>query len=82
MSKQRTGTDRAVTDVNPLQPTPTGSPEPIGPARVFRDTQYTSRTLIMPDGRTVPVIAGQVTACGDDQYAFLKAHPDMQQLTE
>ncbi|AEV64295.1 Hypothetical protein PSF113_4299 [Pseudomonas ogarae] len=49
---------------------------------MFRDIRYTSRTLIMPDDTTLPVIAGQVTACGDDQYAFLKAHPDMQLLTE
>ncbi|UVM73998.1 hypothetical protein [Pseudomonas alvandae] len=49
---------------------------------MFRDTRFTSRTLIMPDGSPVPVIAGQVTACGDEQYAFLKAHPDLQPLTE
>jgi hypothetical protein len=36
----------------------------------------------MPNGQPVPVIDGQVTACGDDQYAFLKAHPDLQPLTE
>ena len=82
MSKARTETERPTADA--VQPEPAQS-EPlttIGPARVFRDTRYTSRTLIMPNGQPVPVIAGQVTACGDEQYAFLKAHPDLQPLTE
>lgn len=57
-------------------------PETIGPARVFRDTRYTSRTLVMSDGSTLPVIAGRVAASGDEQYAFLNAHPDLQPLTE
>jgi hypothetical protein len=52
------------------------------PARVFRDTVFTSRTLVLPDGRTLSVVAGRVTACGDDQYNFLKAHPDMEPLPE
>lgn len=82
MSKTRTETERTTTDAAAPEPVQTESPALIGPARVFRDTRYTSRTLIMPDGSTLPIIAGQVTACGDDQYAFLKAHPDMQQLTE
>lgn len=82
MSKTRTETERTTAVAALPEPVQTESPAPIGPARVFRDTLYTSRTLVMPDGRTVPVIAGQVTARGDDQYAFLKAHPDMQQLTE
>lgn len=80
MSKKPTETDRAAVDALLPDPAQAGSTIPIGPARVFRDTQYTSRTLIMPDGGTIPVIAGQVTACGDEQYAFLKAHPDLQQL--
>lgn len=76
MSKTRTEPERVTAETAPPEP-PT-----IGPARVFRDTRYTSRTLIMPNGQPVPVIAGQVTACGDEQYAFLKAHPDLQPLTE
>ena len=82
MSKTRTEMTRTTTDAALPEPVQIKTPAPIGPARVFRDTRYTSRTLIMPDGSPLPVIAGQVTACGDDQYAFLKAHPDMQQLTE
>ncbi len=82
MSKTRTETERTTAVTALPEPVQTESPAPIGPARVFRDTRYTSRTLIMPDGQAIPVITGKVTACGDDQYAFLKAHPDMQQLTE
>ncbi|WP_242198031.1 MULTISPECIES: hypothetical protein [unclassified Pseudomonas] len=54
----------------------------IVPARVFRDKVFTSRTLILPSGEALPVIAGRVTACGDDQFAFLKAHPDLEQVKE
>jgi len=82
MSKTRTETGRTAADAALPEPVQIESSAPIGAARVFRDTRYTSRTLIMPDDTTLPVIAGQVTACGDDQYAFLKAHPDMQLLTE
>ncbi|WP_417693717.1 hypothetical protein [Pseudomonas sp.] len=82
MSKTRTERERTTADTALPEPVQTESPARIGLARVFRDTRYTSRTLIMPDGSTLPVIAGQVTACGDDHYAFLKAHPDMQLLTE
>ena len=64
-------------------------PEPATPAlqkavtaRIFRDKVYTSRTLIMPDGRSLPVSQGRVTAVGDDQFDYLKAHPDLEQLTE
>lgn len=92
MSKSRTDGDSAgaveAIAVVGLKPAPLGIPatagavESIGPARVFRDKVFTSRTLILPNGETLPVIAGRVTACGDDQYAFLKAHPDLEQLKE
>lgn len=54
----------------------------IGPARVFRDKVYTSRTLIMPNGQTLPVVKGVVTACGDDQHEYLSVHPDLELATE
>ncbi|MGX9554998.1 hypothetical protein [Pseudomonas sp. CFBP 5750] len=82
MTKTRMGPERTTADAALPEPVQTESPASIGPARVFRDTRYTSRMLIMPDGQSIPVITGKVTACGDDQYAFLKAHPDMQLLTE
>jgi hypothetical protein len=82
MSKQRTEPDRVTADATLSEPAQAQPSAAISPARVFRDTLYTSRTLIMPNGSAVLVIAGQVTADGDEQYAFLKAHPDLQPLTE
>lgn len=71
--------------VKPDNPENTATSEPvllIGPARVFRDKLYTSRTVVFRDGSTAPVIKGRVTACGDEQFEFLKAHPDMEQVQE
>ncbi|MBA1379787.1 hypothetical protein [Pseudomonas brassicacearum] len=82
MSKTRTATEPQPAEAAAPEPARSELPATIGPARVFRDTRFTSRTLIMPDGQPVPVVAGQVTACGDEQYAFLNAHPDLQPLTE
>ncbi|MBI6621927.1 hypothetical protein YA0783_26930 [Pseudomonas corrugata] len=82
MSKAKTETERPTADAVLREPAQSEPSTIIGPARVFRDTRYTSRTLIMPKGQPVPVIAGLVTACGDEQYAFLEAHPDLQPLTE
>lgn len=64
----------------------TEAPAPIakalGPARIFRDNVFTSRTLIMPDGRALAVNKGRVKALGDDQFEFLKSHPDLELLPE
>lgn len=49
------------------------------PGRVFRDTLFTSRTLILPDGSTLAVTKAHVTATTDEQLAFLKAHPELVQ---
>ncbi|WP_010449554.1 hypothetical protein [Pseudomonas asplenii] len=54
----------------------------VGTARVFRDKVYTSRTLVMSDGSTIPVAGSRVSAADDDQYAFLKAHPEFEPLQE
>lgn len=54
----------------------------LGPARAFRDTLYTSRTLVMPDGKTLSVAKGLVYAVGDDQYEFLRNHPELEPATE
>lgn len=55
------------------------SPDDAQPGRVFRDTLYTSRTLILPDGSTLAVTKARVTATTDEQIAFLKAHPELVQ---
>ena len=92
MSKPRTAGDPAESTeaiaVPGLKPASLGFPatveavSAIGPVRVFRDKVFTSRTLIMPGGSPLSVVAGRVAAFGDDQYAFLKAHPDLEQLPE
>lgn len=50
-----------------------------GPS-VFRDTLYTSRVLILPDGRQLAVAKGQVSADPGDTVAqdYLSTHPDLQ----
>ncbi|SED12151.1 hypothetical protein SAMN05216178_6320 [Pseudomonas saponiphila] len=55
--------------------------EPAAPdASVFRDTLYTSRVLILPDGRPLTVKQGQVTADAGDSVAleYLRKHSDLQ----
>lgn len=49
------------------------------PGRVFHDTLFTSRTLILPDGSTLAVTKTRVTATTDEQLAFLKAHAELVQ---
>ncbi|RMT89858.1 hypothetical protein ALP41_04292 [Pseudomonas savastanoi pv. nerii] len=48
----------------------------------YRDTLFTSRTLILPDERTLAVAKGIVTAQADDTVALecLRAHPDLEPL--
>lgn len=50
----------------------------------FRDILYTSRTVILPDGRTLPVIKSLVSVEAGDDVAlkYLKAHPDYEQFKE
>ncbi|KPZ06427.1 Uncharacterized protein ALO41_01124 [Pseudomonas amygdali pv. ulmi] len=58
---------------------PTASPVAV---RTFRDPLYTSRTLILPDDRTLAVAKGIVTALADDAVAVhcLSTHPDLEPL--
>ena len=55
------------------------SQDDAGAVRVFRDTLFTSRTLVLPDGSTLAVSKSRVTATTDEQLAFLQAHPDLAQ---
>jgi len=50
----------------------------------FRDTLYTSRTVVLPNGRTLPVAKSLVTVEVSDDVALkcLKAHPEFEQLKE
>ena len=52
------------------------------PVRTFRDKVYTSRTLILPGGATLPVAKGRATAVDDQQFQYLNNHPDFERLTE
>ena len=52
------------------------------PARTFRDKVYTSRTLILPGGASLPVAKGRVNATTEDQLQYLNTHPDFERLTE
>lgn len=40
---------------------------------VFRDKEFTSRTLILPEGRTVQVVGGRVEATDLELLTFLRA---------
>lgn len=53
-------------------------------AQVFRDKLYTSRVLILPDGRSLSVAKGQVTVQAGDTTAqgYLVKHPDFALLRE
>jgi hypothetical protein len=61
---------------------PVLSETPITPGRLFRDSVYTSRTLVLPDGETVPVAQGRATAVSIKQFEYLNAHPDLQLIEE
>ena len=55
-------------------------PSKPGPAQHYRDTRFTSRVLILPDGRQLSVAQGLVSAAPDDVVAldYLSKHPDLQ----
>lgn len=63
---------------------PKVEPPPKAPdlPRAFRDRVFTSRTLIMPEGESLLVAKGVVTATTPDQYAFLQRHPDLEPAPE
>ncbi|MBI6635329.1 hypothetical protein YA0871_21955 [Pseudomonas paralactis] len=65
-------------------PTPKveSSPKAVGLPRRFRDTVFTSRTLITPNGESLVVIKGVVTADTSDHYEFLQNHPDLEPAPE
>ncbi|MCK3846644.1 hypothetical protein [Pseudomonas sp. W15Feb34] len=58
------------------------SPKAVGLPRRFRDTMFTSRTLITPHGQSLVVIRGLVTADTSDHYEFLQNHPDLEPAPE
>lgn len=53
---------------------------PQGP--LYADSVFTSRTLVLPSGRTLAVARGQVAADDAEALAYLKAHPDFEPVKE
>lgn len=49
---------------------------------VFRDKEFTSRTLILPNKRTVQVVGGLVEATDLDLLTFLRARSSFELVTE
>ena len=75
----KTPDDKPAADAAPVLQKTTPA---VAPARTFRDKVYTSRTLILPDGATLPVAKGRVSADSDEQFQYLNTHPDFERLTE
>ncbi len=73
MSKNKTD---ALTSV--VEPTPSDVVVTVGGV-VFLDQVYTSRTLILPDGRAASVAKGRITASDDTLLGFLSQHSDFKQ---
>ena len=72
--------DDKVTD--PVAPVLSKTTPVADPVRTFRDKVYTSRTLILPNGATLPVAKGRAMAVDDHQFQYLNSHPDFERLTE
>ena len=49
---------------------------------VFRDKEFTSRTLILPEGRTVQVVQGKVEATDLELLTFLRARTSFELIME
>lgn len=73
MSKNKTD---ALTSV--VEPTPSDVVMTVGGV-VFLDQVYTSRTLILPDGRAASVAKGRITASDDTLLGFLSQHSEFKQ---
>lgn len=61
------------------------SAAPGAPAVVtYADKVFTSRTLFLPDGRSLVVVRGGVSAPADDAeaLAYLEQHPEFEKLQE
>ena len=73
MSKNKTDVLTSV-----VEPTPSDVVMTVGGV-VFLDQVYTSRTLILPDGRAASVAKGRITASDDTLLGFLSQHSDFKQ---
>ncbi len=62
-----------------VEPTPSDVVMTVGGV-VFHDQVYTSRTLILPDGRTASIAKGRITANDDELRNFLSKHSDFKRV--
>lgn len=60
---------------------PVSIDKPVSPV-VYRDRAFISRTLVMSDGRVLPVSKHRVEALDAEAQAFLDKHPDLERLPE
>lgn len=61
-----------------VEPTPSGVVMTVGGV-IFHDQVYTSRTLILPDGRAASVAKSCITASDDALLGFLSQHSEFKQ---
>jgi hypothetical protein len=61
----------------------TEAPDPSGQV-TYCDNRFTSRVLILPQGRQLPVARSRVSVSADDAEAlqYLDTHPDFKPLLE
>lgn len=82
----KTSGDEPAAPTSQVTPTAISVADAVSPpavaVRMYRDTLFTSRTLILPDDRTLAVAKGIATAQADDTVAleYLRAHPDLEPL--
>ncbi|WP_024681176.1 hypothetical protein [Pseudomonas syringae] len=84
----KTSVDQPTAPIGQVTPTAESVTDAVPPpalavaVRTYRDTLFTSRTLILPDDRTLAVAKGIATAQADDTVAleYLRAHPDLEPL--
>jgi uncharacterized lipoprotein YbaY len=79
MSKAKAETATAAAAPETAAETPQA---PAPKTSTFRDTVYTSRTLILPDGTSLAVAKGRVTVEDSNTQAleYLKAHNELKAL--
>lgn len=84
MSKQRTDTPAEPTAEPAGKPaeegTPVAPPDPGPPAKRFRDTRYLSRTLVLEDGRTAPVVDSEIATSDPAWLEYLQQNPEFEPL--
>lgn len=60
----------------------TAQPAPATAVPAYRDKRFTSRTLILGEGRTAQVAAGKIAATTDELLALLDQHEDFERIPE